>query len=273
MTREEEIRAIAKEVRRAFTPSSKEHVKEIVKDLGLRNLSSNAIRRDFDRLLRQVHDHSLPRWDRHEHKAYVETALPRIVRLRANVLKPLLPVTSLDEIIKIVKTLYADLWILNQSRSQSRKSMGGNVYQKVIAGMFELAEIPFEEERRKYRVDLYLPSREESRQKRTKAILLSVKRTLKERWREVTEELYNTRSPNVYLATTDEKISKGKVKSIVSHNVHLLVWDEVKHNLPSNPNVVSWTEFISKELPTFEKQWKIRYRKLPWSGGLLKREG
>lgn len=88
--------------------------------------------------------------------------------------------------------------------------------------------------------------------------MLSAKRTLRERWREVVEELYNTRSPNVYLATADslKGISQEKVEQIKQYNVHLLVWDDIKATKFMNePMVLGYSDFANKEILVFRNYW------------------
>ncbi|HID61850.1 MAG TPA: hypothetical protein EYP49_03770 [Anaerolineae bacterium] len=91
---------------------------------------------------------------------------------------------------------------------------------------------------------------------RNLAIVLSAKRTLRERWQEVVDELQRMNSPNVYLATTDESISLKKQREIAQRNIYLVVWDEVKQaSFPDDSLVVGYSEFVNRILTHFEARW------------------
>jgi len=95
--------------------------------------------------------------------------------------------------------------------------------------MLALMDVPFERVDQKYRVDFILPSSEFLKRNKTRAVIASAKRTLRERWREVVEELFNTRAPNIYLITADTDVTDNHIMSICrQYNIHLVVWDKVK---------------------------------------------
>ncbi len=73
---------------------------------------------------------------------------------------------------------------------------------------------------------------------KTMAAVIFVKRTLRERWGEVAEELFNLRTPNVFLFTADEDVTQAHVSTIRGgYNIHLVLWDEVKAR---SSRIASW---------------------------------
>lgn len=86
---------------------------------------------------------------------------------------------------------------------------------------------------------------------------MSAKRTLRERWREVVEELYNTRAPNVFIITADLDVTPGHVDFICDkYNIHLVVWDEVKHKKFADRDLVlGYTAWANERIPVLQQFW------------------
>ena len=92
---------------------------------------------------------------------------------------------------------------------------------------------------------------------RTLCAVASLKRTLRERWREVVAELHELHAPNIFLVTADTMISEGHVESICDINhLHLVVWDDVKASkFSQHPQVLGFTEFANERLPNLHSMW------------------
>lgn len=116
--------------------------------------------------------------------------------------------------------------------------------------------IPYQKIKRAYRVDFMLPSDDLFKTNPTAAAIASAKRTLRERWREVVEELHDMRSPNIFLITADDAVSKGHVRDICGkYRIHLVVWDDVKKKYPNDPLVISYTTWANEKLPILKQFW------------------
>lgn len=262
-----EIYKLIHDVRKKSIPSANDIVDEAFKEVGLISTATTPeeVLLNFNNNLKSVFEHTLKVLERYEEKAYGQI-LKELCKQRQEEIIPLIKYSSnkgecqiqIDCIGEILVALSPDLWHIFLSRSQSRKARGGADFQHQIAKLLKLANVPFEQEEKKYWLDFMIPSSNAFKKDKTRTILLSAKRTLRERWREVVEELYNTRSPNVYLATTDisEDISLEKVNQIKQYNVHLLVWDDVKlTKFKDEPMVLGYSDFAGKEIPTFRNYW------------------
>jgi len=160
-------------------------------------------------------------------------------------------------LISLFKRWYPYLREMFLSVAQSRKARGGSDFQLQFAHLLTLMEIPYEMVESTFRVDFFIPDKATFDKNRTTAMIVSVKRTLRERWREVVEELYNTRAPNVFLLTADEDFSEAVVDRISDYNIHLLVWDEIKKERFGDKGLVlSLTDWGRNILPAFEKRWR-----------------
>jgi hypothetical protein len=143
------------------------------------------------------------------------------------------------------------------SISQSRKQRGGKDFELQFGKLIELMDVPYQKIKRAYRVDFMIPSDAAFRKNPTAAAIVSAKRTLRERWREVVEELHKMRSPNIFLATADYDVGKGHVQEICgTYRIHLIVWDEVKEKYPEEPLVLGYTEWANSRIPLLKQFWK-----------------
>lgn len=263
---ENEVQALIKKVRKEVMPGSEAIVKETFQDLGLiadtplvPGITPDDALSNFNTYLKDVFNHTLVVLEKYENVVY-----PHVLRELPNMKSSELSETISDadplqkQIGDALVILYPDIWRVMLSRSQSRKTRGGKDWEHQIAGMLRLGGIPFQMQEAKYRTDFMIPSATKFERDRTKAILLSAKRTLRERWRQVAEELFRTKAANAYLAVAEnkDKITQNKVKEIWDHNVHLLVWDEVKQTkFPDHPGVMDYTTFATSEIPALRRSW------------------
>jgi hypothetical protein len=92
--------------------------------------------------------------------------------------------------------------------------------------------------------------------------VLSVKRTLRERYKQVFEELSATGGLTMYLMSTQTEaeakrdITAKKVQVISQQNVYLVVRDAIKKKrFARKASVLGFTEFFCNELPRLKAGW------------------
>jgi hypothetical protein len=112
-------------------------------------------------------------------------------------------------------------------------------------------------------VDFLFPSLAMWKKDRRRCTVLSVKRTLRERYKQVFEELSATRGLTMYLMSTQTEaeaqkdITAEKVQVISQQNVYLVVRDAIKQaRFASEASVLGFTEFFCKELPRLRAGWE-----------------
>jgi len=258
---DDEIYRLLHRIRSEHLPASQVMVREAAAELGLtqEHVSSSEILGHFNRHLRQLFERTLIVLERHEEQVYSGVVLPAIAERRRQTIQSLQAGGNVGLVSQALQALYPDLWRVFLSRSQSRKQRGGEDFQEQIKLMFQLSRIPFEEQTREYRTDFVIPSQRFFERDRTRSIIFSVKRTLRERWQEVVDELYHTNCPNVYLATADEsrKITlTTHIAGLRRYNMHLVVWDAVKaEKFANEPVVRNYSEFATVDVPTFRVYW------------------
>jgi len=248
-------------------PSSAEVVREACSRLGYSTASvaSNEIRQSFDSRLRKLFEETLVVLEDYEERIDAGLILPELVSgHRPDIEAEYRQLQRADDgpdalqeaVTRLLRRWHIILRGLFLSVSQSRKQRGGKDFEYQIRTLLQLAGIPYEAQSRRERADFLLPSSGMLQIERPKAVLLSVKRTLRERWQQVVRELQDINCPNTYLATAEDSLAPSVVEGITSRNIHVVVWEEVKRaNFPTTAMVVGYNQFIQRVTGLFMPQW------------------
>jgi len=246
-------------------PGSADIVSEAFHSLGYTagNIQPRDVVSRFNDLLREVWEETLRVLERHEERAYAQGIPRELVEEYPDLFQKAEETAATRGFRAGVARLFV-MWypLLRQcflSISQSRKQRGGKDFELQIEGLLTLGEIPFHKQERRYRTDLILPDVDTFDRNRNISVVVSVKRTLRERWSEVAEELFNLRSPNVFLFTADENVSRRHVNRICGqYNIHLVLWDvEKEEKFGQEPLVLGYTEWANSRLPVFRQHWGL----------------
>ncbi len=157
-----------------------------------------------------------------------------------------------------IKENYDHMWKMFLSISQSRKTRAGGSFERHVRFLFKLLDYPFETQKiLNGKVDYIIPSLAAFKRNRTSCVVISIKRTLRERWRQVSGELASIKAGKIYILTADENISKDKVLEMADQNVNLVVWDEYKvSKFRKNHHVLGFSDFVQVHLPSSKALWK-----------------
>jgi hypothetical protein len=218
-----------REERRRLMPSSEEVVREALRRIGQDLSDPDFVRANFNALLRELFRRTLEVLE--EYEEWVDLQL--IERALGGDLSRITP-----EQYRLLRGYFLSV-------SQSRKQRGGKDFELQVQLLLSHAQIPFKAQTRRERVDLVLPDEQLWQMDRARAVLISLKRTLRERWRQVADELYALRCPNTYLLTAEEHLAAATVREIFQRNIYLVVWDEVKASF-GNHRVFGISELIDR---------------------------
>jgi hypothetical protein len=186
-----------------------------------------------------------------------------ILQVQTQIIRSSDPIETLIEISKPLAHFYK---LLMESFAQSRKTRAGGSAQYHIE--FILDELGYKGLYERQRilngtVDFLFPSFEMWQKDRRRCTVLSVKRTLRERYKQVFEELSATRGLVLYLLSTQTEseaqkdITQEKVQRLNEQNVYLIVRDGIKQGrFSQEANVLGFTDFFCKELPRIKDRWK-----------------
>lgn len=262
----EEARRIMKRVRRRKgMPSSERIVSETFARLGYLPGSAQPaeVLGNFNSMLRRLWEETLTTLEAYEEQTYAIGIPEEFVKAYPQ------DVAEGEQIARergfavgvthLLSGWYPRLRRAFQSVGQGRMARGGKDFELQIEGLFKLAELPYDKQEVADHTDFMLPSAALHAKNRTAVAIISVKRTLRERWAEVAEELFNLRTPNVFLFTADEKVTQTHVETICGqYNIHLVVWDAVKAGrFKDSPMVMGYTEWATVRVPMLRQFWVV----------------
>jgi hypothetical protein len=250
-------------IRKKGLPSSQVIVDETFENLGfVRNkVTPEHVQQNFNEMLKEVWLKTLEVLEDYEERVYPLNVIDVLMTLKADVIQQSKKVAQKEgyraAIRYVFSSLYPYLREIFLSISQSRKTRGGRDFELQFGKLLELMNIPYQKIKRAYRVDFMLPNDNLFERNPTAAAIVSAKRTLRERWREVVEELHAMRSPNIFLATADPNVSGGHVNAICgNYRIHLVVWDEVKDKYADEPLVLGYTQWANERIPILRQFWE-----------------
>lgn len=141
------------------------------------------------------------------------------------------------------------------SAAQQRKSRAGYSFEHHIEAMLIGGGVPFEKQvviESKKRPDFILPGvalYADAERAKDEALVLSAKTTLRERWKQVSQEMRNC---DLYLATVDENIAANAIQDMAAQGITLVVPESLKASdtteYKKQANVLSFRSFFDQEL-------------------------
>jgi hypothetical protein len=263
----EEFLKRVRDLRKQHIPSSEQIVAETFTRLGITQdkLRAEEVRIGFNAFLENVFRETLATLEAYELPVYSRRAVHELTQLRHEDLDAAHakmqtsggdPQAFAQAVEQLIEDWYIHFRQLFLSVSQSRKTRGGRDFELQLAHLLRLSEVPFKAQQKESRVDFMLPNYEHYAVDRSQCVLLSAKRTLRERWQQVVDELHKMNCPNVFLATTDAKISKSKVSDVGKRNIKIVVFDHVKQSLfPDDPMVVNYSHLANNVIPQWQAYW------------------
>jgi hypothetical protein len=146
------------------------------------------------------------------------------------------------------------------SLSQARKSRAGKTFEHILKPLFDKCNIPYSFQAVvNGKPDFIIPDRESYLQAPQNTLVVTAKRTVRERWRQIATE--GARGFRFYLATIDKKISKNTLDEMSQNQVSLLipqpVIDEIE--IYQNHNIIySYETLFKKLIPHCLDLWENR---------------
>ncbi|MGB8769827.1 MAG: type II restriction endonuclease [Candidatus Korobacteraceae bacterium] len=142
--------------------------------------------------------------------------------------------------------------------TQGRRPRAGAAFELVIRRLFVALNYPFSPQPIiNGQPDFILPSVEYFRRNPMDAIIFTVKRTLRERWRQIVTE--GTRGMGFFLATIDEAITPRDLKDMLASRIYLVVPTRIKavrDDYANAPNVITFENFFVYHLDPAIVRWR-----------------
>jgi hypothetical protein len=141
------------------------------------------------------------------------------------------------------------------SASQQRKNRAGLSFEHHVAAMLQGGRVRYEEQKVTggRRPDFILPSVAVLEKRHARpfdaAMVLSLKTTLRERWKQVKLEKFNSA---LFLATVDDRIPSAAIDDMRTNDINLVVPESLQQSKETcyrgKDNVISFREFFDDEV-------------------------
>jgi hypothetical protein len=142
--------------------------------------------------------------------------------------------------------------------TQGRRVRAGKAFELVIRTLFILLNYPFTSQAViNGQPDFILPSVEHYRRNPMDVIIFTVKRTLRERWRQIVTE--GTRGLGFFLATIDEDIAQRDLADMLASRINLVVPTRIKtirEDYQTAANVITFEDFFQYHLDPAMRRWE-----------------
>lgn len=142
--------------------------------------------------------------------------------------------------------------------TQGRRPRAGKAFEMLIRELFVRLKYPFSAQPIiNGQPDFILPSIEYFQKNPPGAIIFTIKRTLRERWRQIVTE--GTRGLGFYLATIDEQIAARDLEAMLESRIHLVVPIRIKTIRPDYEaavNVITFEHFFQFYLDPAMERWR-----------------
>ncbi|MDR3561993.1 MAG: type II restriction endonuclease [Negativicutes bacterium] len=194
--------------------------------------------------------------------AYEEYLRNEVVAGRKALAKVFLPLTgkkpTAQDLIETIGKHFHALDRFFLGLTQGRRARAGGAFEYLIKELFVQLRYPFSSQPIiNGQPDFILPSVEHFRLHAADCIIFTVKRSLRERWRQIVTE--GTRGLGFYLATIDEKIGANDLAEMNRARINLVVPTRIKAlraDYEDAPNVITFEQFFRFHLDPGMKRWR-----------------
>jgi hypothetical protein len=160
----------------------------------------------------------------------------------------------------LVVNHFSDLYGFFLSITQSRRTRAGRSFETHVRYLFGRLSYPHDSQRiLNGKVDFVLPSEAAFQADRSHCIVFSLKRTTRERWTQVVNELAGTGAGFIFIGTIDPQISGNTFSLAERRNVYFVVPEEVRAaHYNRVERVLNFREFLEDHIKPKFSIWRRR---------------
>lgn len=139
---------------------------------------------------------------------------------------------------------------------QGRKPRAGKAFEQAIYTLFNALGYPYAAQPIiNGQPDFLLPSVKHYNENAMDCIIFTVKRTLRERWRQIISE--GTRGHMFFLATIDRDVAKRDMPEMLRNRIYLVMPESIREEVYSgHKNAISFEVFFRDYLDPAMNRWK-----------------
>jgi restriction endonuclease EcoRII-like protein len=249
-TDDEVLALLANGFRRRIPPGRAIAARAVGKALGDRDRDIEWIKQNFSALVEQVQADAYEEYKQGERIAGADTI--------AEVFIGLLGGRSAEDTVTLFGTHFFALDRFFLGLTQGRRPRAGKAFEYLIKELFIRLGYPFTSQPIiNGQPDFLLPSLEHFERFAADCIIFTVKRTLRERWRQIVTE--GTRGLGFFLATIDEDVAERDLAEMLRTRITLVVPERIIHirsDYEQAPNVISFEYFFRFYLDPAMDRWR-----------------
>jgi hypothetical protein len=250
LTDEEVLKLLAEGFQKRIPPGRQIAARAVAKGLGDRDGDVEWIKANFSSLVEQVQADAYEDYKQAERIAGADTI--------AEVFIGLLGGHSAEDTVRLFGTHFFALDRFFLGLTQGRRPRAGKAFEYLIKELFIRLRYPFSSQPIiNGQPDFLLPSIEHFERFAADCIIFTVKRTLRERWRQIVTE--GTRGLGFFLATIDENVADRDLAEMLRTRITLVVPERIKHirkDYDEAPNVISFEHFFRFYLDPAMERWR-----------------
>jgi len=217
--------------------------------LGKRATDKQWIKSNFSKLIEEIQLKA--------YELYQNAERPAAAQAFREVFSALLPKTPNSE--DFFKLLNDNFWVLDRfflGLTQGRRPRAGKAFEHVINGLFTTLEYPYTSQPIiNGQPDFLLPGIDHYQRNAMDCIIFTVKRSLRERWRQIVTE--GTRGHMFFLATIDESIGTRDLADMLGNRIYLVMPERIRAECySSQANVISFENFFQHYLDPAMTRWR-----------------
>jgi EcoRII C terminal len=249
-TDEDILALLANAFRKRIAPGRKIATRAVAKGLLDRETDIEWIKQNFSTLVEEVQQDA--------YKEYLAAEKVAGSEAIAEVFLGLLKSESAEETVQLFGTHFFALDRFFLGLTQGRRPRAGKAFEYLIRELFVRLRYPFTAQAViNGQPDFILPSIDHFHRFAADCIIFTVKRTLRERWRQIVTE--GTRGLGFFLATIDEKVASRDLEQMLESRIALVVPERIKHmraDYEQAPNVISFEHFFRFYLDPAMERWR-----------------
>jgi len=163
-----------------------------------------------------------------------------------------------EDFLRVLEEQAGTLDAFFLSLTQGRRPRAGKAFEHIIKKLFGILGYPYTPQAIiNGQPDFLLPSREHFMTNAMDCIIFTVKRTVRERWRQIVTE--GLRGYQFFLATIDEEIAQRDLPEMQTSRIYVVLPARIKNNTErytGAPNVISFETFFAQHLDPAMTRWR-----------------
>lgn len=239
-------------------PDNSDIIKETFESLKIRDIPPEDIINNFGKYVLEVQDFAHKLYKDYQNSAFKYVS-DEWMKKRKSELKKCCEVSDIESFKQLNYEFALYSGDLEFRLGQSRRRRGGTAFELIILKLLNISGVPCEQPPQGTglkNIDIIAPDASCGLEDPEKALFISAKRTLRERWKQIVQEHID--GTTLYVVTIDERLTENTAKNFKKDGLIAYVRDELKEE--THLNHMPWIRPLS-DLPFDAKTHIQGYQK------------